>query len=387
MLAIGLWLVAICAVVWMWRSVPDANRSIRRFHRARRSLARDRRTRGDSFPEAAPAPTSGAPGEQPTVVVTSTSRRLRSDRAADLDSGPARWPADGWSLGSLAPSGPRLAWASADTLSFNEVDLPVARAPRKEPGVPVEARAEKAEASAPERKPTPWERHQAAVAARAEAARAASDRVKATTQDHPAPRLHSARPVEEPGASSRGTRPGRHPGARPLAAPRPRPASEEPAVEWATDRRLEPIGPRASFGSGERPGRIKVTGVRRPLPRPAERPVRAQEASPIARRIAELPRHPAVAGAPGTRRAAASRTADDAARWTVIDLTAPEPVLGLPNVAAAVDKQAEPPAVLRLDPLHRRESSHASRVRPSFPPMARRASGDGLTLSPGHSRA
>lgn len=319
------------------------------------------------------------------MVVTSTSRRLRSERAADLDSGPARWPADGWSLGSLAPSGPRLAWASADTLTFNEVDLPVARPPREEPSVPVEGRAKKAEAPAPERKPTPWERHQAAVAARAEAARTASDRFKAATQTHPGPRFGSARPAEDPSAPGRGGRPGRHPAGRQVAAPRPRPASEEPAVEWVKDRSLEPIGPRASFASVERPGRIKITGVRRPLPRPVERPARAQEASPIARRIAELPRHPAVTGAPGPRRVSASR-GDAAARWTVIDLTAPEPVVELPNVAA-VGQQTDPPAVLRLEPLNRRETSHASRVRPAFAPIARRASGDGFTLSPGHSRA
>jgi len=381
----------------MWRSVPDANRSIRRFHRARRSLARDRRSRDDYFPETTPAsaPTRGGLTEQPTVVVTSHSRRLRSEKASDLDSGPARWPADGWSLGSLAASGPRLAWATADSVTFNEVDLPVARPPREEPSTQGEHRPKQMEA---ERMLTPWERHQAAVAARAEAAKATADRVKAATQTHPAPRPRAvARNTEQPTAA-RGPRPGRHPAGRQVPAPRPRPASEEPAVEWAKDRSLEPMGPRASFASGERPGRIKVTGVRRPPPRPAERPVRAQEANPIARRIADLPRHPAVAGVPVPRLVLASRAADDSARWTVIDLTAPEPALTLPNsgggeggprgnVAAAVGQKAEPPAVLRLEPLNRKEAGHPNRVRPSFPPIARRASGDGFTLSPGHSRA
>ncbi|HEU5003227.1 MAG TPA: hypothetical protein VFW71_10680 [Actinomycetota bacterium] len=326
--------------------------------------------------------------------MTSTSRRLRSEKASGLDAGPARWPADGWSLGSLAASGPRLAWATADTLSFTEVDLPVARLP-EDLSVPVEGRPKRAEGPAPERKATPWERHLAAVAARAEAAKQSDDRVRAATQT--APRLRAvARSADE--AANRASRPGRHPAGRQAASPRPRPASEEPHVEWAKDRSLEPIGPRASFASGERPARIKVTGVRRPLPRPVERPARAAEVKPIARRIAELPRHPAVAGAPAPVRAAASRTADDAARWTVIDLRAAQPVHELPKVAA-VQANAEPPTVLRLEPLNRkegrearesreaRENTHASRVRPSFPPIARRASGDGFTLSPGHSRA
>src|SRR2546421_1981677 len=109
LLAVGLWLVVIAAVAWMVHSTPDSNRSIQRFRKARRSLApQGRRHR---------APAS-SPSETSTVVVMATQRRSRSHRVIDLrerdpEPRPARWPADGWSLGSVAPSGPRIAWATS----------------------------------------------------------------------------------------------------------------------------------------------------------------------------------------------------------------------------------------------------------------------------------
>jgi hypothetical protein len=97
------------AVAWMWYSAPDNHRSIQRFRQARKSLARG----GRRHRAAAAAP---ARDEQSSVVVMSTPRRSRADRVIDLrdaEPGPARWPADGWSLGSAAGSRP-LDWTTAE---------------------------------------------------------------------------------------------------------------------------------------------------------------------------------------------------------------------------------------------------------------------------------
>jgi len=112
LLAVGLWLVVIAAVAWMFHSTPASNRSIRRFRRARRSLASQDGRRHRSAPPAPARPAAGSGTS--TVVVMAGTRRSRDRHLMDsreLGPRPARWPADGWSLGSLAPSGPRLAWA------------------------------------------------------------------------------------------------------------------------------------------------------------------------------------------------------------------------------------------------------------------------------------
>src|SRR5437899_9036381 len=97
----------------MFHSTPASNRSIRRFRQARHSLARqDGRRHRTASPAAAARPAAGS--GTPTVVVMAGSRRSRDQHLTgshEPGPRPARWPADGWSLGSLAPSGPRLAWA------------------------------------------------------------------------------------------------------------------------------------------------------------------------------------------------------------------------------------------------------------------------------------
>jgi len=109
LLAVGLWLVVIAAVAWMVHSTPDSSRSIQRFRKARRSLAPQGRRHRVA---------SSSTSETSTVVVMETPRRGRANRVIDLrerdpEPRPARWPADGWSLGSVAPSGPRIAWATS----------------------------------------------------------------------------------------------------------------------------------------------------------------------------------------------------------------------------------------------------------------------------------
>src|SRR5437899_2288374 len=140
LLAVGVWLVVLAAVGWMGHSTLDAHRSIQRVRKARRRLApQGRRHR---------APAS-SPSETSTVVVMATQRRSRSHRVIDLrerdpEPRPARWPADGWSLGSVAPSGPRIAWARSRASAPMQIDAPVevspaarrdvARPPRPEAG-------------------------------------------------------------------------------------------------------------------------------------------------------------------------------------------------------------------------------------------------------------
>src|SRR5256885_7161676 len=60
LLAVGLWLVVIAAVAWMFHSTPASNRSIRRFRRARRSLASQDRRRHRSAPPAPAKPAAGS---------------------------------------------------------------------------------------------------------------------------------------------------------------------------------------------------------------------------------------------------------------------------------------------------------------------------------------
>ncbi|HWD10193.1 MAG TPA: hypothetical protein VHA57_13990, partial [Actinomycetota bacterium] len=107
----------------MWYSAPDNQRSIRRFHQARKSLAKGRRHRGQAQP-------SSASADRSTVTVMSTARRPRGQRVIDLrdeDPGPVRWPADGWTLGSAASSG-RMNWADDLEETFTPPEVPSARA-------------------------------------------------------------------------------------------------------------------------------------------------------------------------------------------------------------------------------------------------------------------
>src|SRR5438067_1996145 len=124
LLAVGLWLGVIAAVAWMVHATPDSNRSIQRFRKARRSLApQGRRHR-------APAPSTS---ETSTVVVMASQRRSRANRVIDLrerdpEPRPARWPADGWSLGSVTPSGPRVTWATSGASPSMRTEAPASPA-------------------------------------------------------------------------------------------------------------------------------------------------------------------------------------------------------------------------------------------------------------------
>lgn len=297
LLAIGLWLVVIAAVAWMVHSTPDSNRSIRRFRRARRSLApQGRRHR------AAAASATGS--ETSTVVVVETLRRSRANRVIDLrerdpEPRPARWPADGWSLGSVAASGPRLAWATSGghLPSWGEPSVEVARPPHRE--VP---------------RPT---RPEVARAARPEVARTA--------------RLGTDRTPSRPMAASTLT-----------TRPQPRPAA-----------------PRKPVAAGPRPATARQAA---PIskPRPAPRQVAKAPVPKPGRRINfdEHPHHAAIGQAP--RQAASTKgQARGPARWRVIDLTTSEPQERW-EMAAGAESQGMPgplPEVFRLDPLHRRSQA------------------------------
>src|SRR5438105_8688539 len=84
LLAVGLWLVVIAAVAWMFHSTPASNRSIRRFRRARRSLASQDGHRHRSAPPAAAAsPAAGSGSGTSTVVVMAATRRSRDRHLMD----------------------------------------------------------------------------------------------------------------------------------------------------------------------------------------------------------------------------------------------------------------------------------------------------------------
>jgi hypothetical protein len=334
-----LWLVVIAAIAWMVHSTPDSNRSIQRFRRARRSLApQGRRHR-------APASSSS---ETSTVVVMATPRRSRANRVIDLrerdpEPRPARWPADGWSLGSVTPSGPRIAWATSGATAPVRTEAPVEVPwpPRREVGRPSKAEAGRSAhpgatrpspfASSPSQqpplpKPNPAARNQP----RPEATFKAPDRRS------PSPRPQTAGTHTAPARQS-----------APVRQPAP---ARQPASQYA------------------------------PAPRPAPKPV-ARE--PV-RKVSLDDRHRAATGQAG-RPASSGSPAKSPGRWRVIDLTSAEPTsrsipapapIRIPSgrrdaevqrwgLAAGAEAQGAPgplPAVFRLDPLHGRNEA-GSRAR------------------------
>ena len=350
LLAVGLWLVVIAAVAWMVHSAPDSKRSIQRFRKARRSLApQGRRHR---------APASST-SETSTVVVMATQRRSRSNRVIDLrerdpEPRPARWPADGWSLGSVAPSGPRIAWATSGASRSTRTDAPVEaaqparrevdRPPRPEVGRSAHPGAGRAyprpTSSLPPLPPLP------------------RSNVVVRNQARPEARLKT--PVRKPEAPLRAPD-------RKLAAPRPQVAGaggSAPVRQSAPARQSTPVRQPA-------PGRQAA-------PRPAPKPVTRE---PVRRVSLDERRH----GAAGQAGRPAS-PANSSGRWRVIDLT-PEPKpkqRSIPappparmpgghreaeverwGLAAGAEAQGAPgplPAVFRLDPLHPRNEA-GSRAR------------------------
>ncbi|HWD72439.1 MAG TPA: hypothetical protein VG779_07920 [Actinomycetota bacterium] len=345
-----MWLVVIAAVAWMVHSAPDSKRSIQRFRKARRSLApQGRRHR---------APASST-SETSTVVVMATQRRSRSHRVIDLrerdpEPRPARWPADGWSLGSVAPSGPRIAWATSGASPSRRTDAPVE--------VSGPARREVDRPSRPE----------VGRSAHPGAGRT-SPRLTSSPSQLPPPPKSNVAARNQPRPEARLKAPDRKPEAplkapdRKRAAPRPQgagPRGSAPARQPAPARQSAPV-------------RQPATG-RQAAPRPAPKPVAGE---PVRRVSLDERRHTAAgqAGRPAT-------PANGSGRWRVIDLTpepkpkqrsipAPPPAR-LPGgrreaevqrwgLAAGAEAQGAPgplPAVFRLDPLHARNEA-GSRAR------------------------
>jgi hypothetical protein len=403
------------AVAWMWYSAPDNHRSIQRFRQARKSLARG----GRRHRAAAGGP---ARDEQSSVVVMSTPRRSRADRVIDLrdaEPGPARWPADGWSLGSAAGS-TGLDWTTA------ELDLEGDRSPAGRTGeyrwqealeaaaAQRSARSRSGTAGGPDRSPsasgrsgtaeqapasvpgaatsindrtldralTPWE---ARVAAR-EAQRAAREgeapaqpAARRSPVGRPEPRLGSARPapVRQVPARPAAVRPaparqalarrsdGRTATARPPEArpPEARQAQlREAAAQQAEIHELarQALARQSALAAARREAAAK--------PKARPQPV-AAEPRPIERRIAERPRHAAISGQgdPRPHSPAEHARQEDTTRWSVIDLTREEASRTEPAHHTARHGAGSPghgdPEVFRLDqldPLDYLEPSAAS---------------------------
>jgi hypothetical protein len=318
LLAIGLWLVVIAAVAWMVHSTPDSNRSIRRFRRARRSLApQGRRHRAAS--------SNSSASETSTVVVVETRRRNRVNRVIDLrerdpEPRPARWPADGWSLGSVAATGPRLAWATSGAPASLRRDAPgeVTRPSHRDVAHP----------SRPERP-------EVARTSRPGTARTPS---RPTTPSTPAARTQSrTTPASPRVAGSPRTTPARQaaPVSKPRPAPRPGPRPRTP----------EPV---RRFNFDERPHHAAVGQAQRPAAA-----ARGTALGPARWRVIDLtssePRqHSIPAPAPG--RGTGGHRETEARRW---------------GLAAGAESQGDPgslPEVFRLDPLYRTNEA-GSRTR------------------------
>jgi hypothetical protein len=304
----------IAAVAWMVHSTPDSSRSIQRFRKARRSLApQGRRHRVPS----------SSNSETSTVVVMETPRRGRANRVIDLrerdpEPRPARWPADGWSLGSVAPSGPRIAWATSGAspsmrTKATRAQLESALAPSRDvarPARPDVARSPRPGAprtlpplpqwDSPRTQPRPASpRPQVAGASRTAPARQA------------APRRPGA-PVRQPAA-------GHLPAKGAASRPAPRPVAREPV------RRGNPAP------DANRPARWRVIDL---TPEPRKRPIPAPAPSRIA----------------SGRQERQARQETEARRWAL---------------AAGAESQGAPgplPAVFRLDPVHGRNEA-GSRAR------------------------
>jgi hypothetical protein len=288
-------LVVIAAVAWMVHSTPDSNRSIQRFRKARRSLApQGRRHRA----------ASSSTTETSTVVVMERPRRSRANRVIDLrerdpEPRPARWPADGWSLGSVAPSGPRIAWATSGASTSMRTKT-------------TKAQLESAEAPSREA-------------------------------------VHPTRPD-----AARSPRPG-------AARMAPRPTSQLSQLsqlpQWNSSRtQARSASPRPQGGTVRQPAAGHLPADR-PASRPAQRPV-PDAKSPARWRVIDLtpePRQrsmpaPAPARIAGGRHERPVRQQTEARRWA---LAAGAESQGAPGPL---------PAVFRLDPLHARNEA-GSRAR------------------------
>jgi hypothetical protein len=273
-----------------------------------------------------------------------TPRRGRANRVIDLrerdpEPRPARWPADGWSLGSVAPSGPRIAWATSGATTAMRTRAPV----------------ESTEANYPEVARPGWP-----DVARSPRPAAARTSPRTTSQLPASPQFPQ---WNSPRTQARTASP------RPQMAAAPRTA---PVRQAAPGRQGGPVRQPAA---GHLP-------AQRPASRPVQRPVAREQA-----RRANLDERPYRAAVGQTRRAPDPKSS---ARWRVVDLT-PEPrqrPLPAPPptriasgrseikerqetearrwaLAAGAESQGAPgplPAVFRLDPLHARNEA-GSRAR------------------------
>jgi hypothetical protein len=317
-------LVVIAAVAWMVHSTPDSSRSIQRFRKARRSLApQGRRHR------AAPPSTS----ETSTVVVMETPRRGRANRVIDLrerdpEPRPARWPADGWSLGSVAPSGPRIAWATSDGPTAMRTRGPKAQLESTEAPFPAVARPSRpdvARGARPAARTSPRTTSQLPPLPQWDSPRTQPRTASPRPQMATAPRTAAARqaaparPVRQPAA-----------GHLPAERPAPRPAAREQVRRSNLDERPS----RAAVGQSRRAPDPKGSARWRVVdltPEPRQRPIPAPEPTRIASGRQE-------------------RQETEARRWAL---------------AAGAESQGAPgplPAVFRLDPLHARNEA-GSRAR------------------------
>ena len=339
LLAVGLWLVVIAAVAWMVHATPDSNRSIQRFRKARRSLApQGRRHR---------APASST-SETSTVVVMASQRRSRANRVIDLrerdpEPRPARWPADGWSLGSVTPSGPRVAWATsgASRATRTEAPVEVARAPRREAGRPSRPDvSQNAHPGAGRTSPRPTSSlSQLAPLPKSNVAARNQPRPQAPLKapdwrQSPRPHVGDAQgtaparqsPAARQYAPVRQPAPARQASPRPAARPAPKPAAREPARRASPDVRRHAAGQPGQASPAKNPGRWRVIDLTPSEPRQRSIPA------------------PAPARIPGGHREA------DVQRW---------------GLAAGAEAQGAPgplPAVFRLDPVHGRNEA-GSRAR------------------------
>jgi hypothetical protein len=256
-----------------------------------------------------------------------TPRRGRANRVIDLrerdpEPRPARWPADGWSLGSVAPSGPRIAWATSGASTSmrtkaTEAQLGSAPAPSREiarPARPDVARSPRPGAGAARTSPrTPSERSQLPPLPQWDSPRQ--------------PRPASPRPQM---AGAARTAPARQAGpGRPGAPVRQPAAGHLPAKGAASRPAPRPVARPAP--DANRPARWRVIDL---TPEPRKRPIPAPAPSRIA----------------NGRQERQSRQETEAQRWAL---------------AAGAESQGAPgplPAVFRLDPVHARNEA-GSRAR------------------------
>ncbi|MGH2718143.1 MAG: hypothetical protein ACRDJU_06155 [Actinomycetota bacterium] len=229
--------------------------------------------------------------DQSSVVVMSTARRPRPERVIDVrddDPGPARWPADGWTLGSAASG-----WPGGDV---EDMSIPADPAETWHAGSPRAAGTEV------------W---QTPAAVSAAAARTGELRLRelAIRPNHTETRAEQPRlRAERPGMAGESAG-GQH---DPRQDPRMRPRTQSPQL------RAERHDPRTGATRTPLPASDLARGTTRPAPRPAGRPApsgTARQTGP-----SRAPSPPRIATAP------AGNQASEAAR--------PAPVLPEPAVRA-----------------------------------------------------